>query len=184
MGKIMPLDRLSQSAKTFRAAVLVAGVIGLLAGSYAWYQVGAERRIDLEDVDRRARALAHQQSVTVSSFLSGPDAEVSLLLGSRLDGFGRLLGYAVFGTDGRLLAAGKAVKDYVEKAPTIVAKVVAGAPEAMETIQSEGPPVRVFAFRVQNPTGHFEAYCLFTTTSLSSMIGQRPDSFSPSSGSC
>ena len=66
----MPIEHLSQSAKTLRAAILVAGVIGLLAGSYAWYQVGAERKIDIEDVDRRARALAHQQSTIVSNFLA------------------------------------------------------------------------------------------------------------------
>jgi trehalose-6-phosphate synthase len=160
MAKINQIERLSPSAKTLRAAVLVAGVIGLLAGSYAWYQVGAERRIDLEDVDRRARALAHQQSVTVSNFLSGPDAEVALLLGSRLDGFGRLLGYAVYGTDGRLLAAGKAVKDYADPVPSVVAAVVAGGSEATETIPTERLPVRVSAFRVESPEGTFRGVLL------------------------
>ncbi len=50
----------SQFSKSLRTGVLIAGAFGIVTGAMAWFQAQNERRIDTEDVDRRARALAHQ----------------------------------------------------------------------------------------------------------------------------
>ncbi|HJW81050.1 MAG TPA: hypothetical protein VJ396_02305, partial [Acidiferrobacterales bacterium] len=95
--------------RSLRLGLLIAAIIGLVTGLFAWQQVDSERKIDLEDVTRRAHVLAQQLSERTSQALTLPDAPARQALRPRLEGYQRLLGYAVFRADGRLLAAGKTV---------------------------------------------------------------------------
>ncbi len=94
-----------QAARSLRAGLLIAGVVGLLGTAFTWRQTRHERAIDTEDIDRRARALSHVLSYTVHEALLGPADQVAARMGKRLDGYSRLLGCAVFGPDARVLAA-------------------------------------------------------------------------------
>jgi trehalose 6-phosphate synthase len=101
--------------RSLRLGLLIAAVIGLVTGLFAWHQLDNERKIDLEDVTRRAHVLAQQLSDRAAHALALPDAQARQALLPRLEGYQRLLGYAVFRADGRLLAAGKAVTEFSDK---------------------------------------------------------------------
>ena len=149
----MPIGPLSQFSKSLRTGVLIAGVVGVFTGAMAWYQAQSERRIDTEDVDRRARALAHQLSFTVDAALEQPDADVAAALDSRLEGYRRLIGFAVYRPDGRLVASAKAVTEFTQAVRGPVEKVISGEPEVTETLRSEGPPVHILATRLTDDQG-------------------------------
>jgi trehalose-6-phosphate synthase len=152
----MPLGPLSKFSKSLRASALIAGVVGVVTGAMAWYQAQSERRIDTEDVDRRARALAHQFSFTVDSALERPDADAAEAIGSRLEGYRRLIGYAVYRPDGRPVASAKAVTEFTDVVRGPLKRVLAGEPEVTETLRSEGPPVHVLATRLTDNQGSIQ----------------------------
>ena len=140
-------------ARSARTAIIIAGVIGVLAGAFAWYQAEAERAIDTEDVDRRARALAHVLSYTLHEALLGPPGDVATRLGKRLDGYSRLVGCAVFNADGALLASGAQVREFE---PLIAMHLARLSPEDLEcnaTLRPAGPPLRMRAERILKADG-------------------------------
>lgn len=149
----MHLTARQRETRSVRSAVAIAGVIGLLAGAFAWYQAEAERAIDTEDIDRRARALTHVLSYTLHEALLGPPGDVAKRLGKRLDGYSRLVGCAVYGPDGARLAAGARVP---ELEPLIVAHL-AGLPrddlESNITLWTAGPPLRMRVERLHSADG-------------------------------
>jgi trehalose 6-phosphate synthase len=102
-------------SRSLRLGLLIAAIIGLVTGVLAWRQVQTERAIDIEDVTRRNHVLAQQLSERALQALALPDAPARAALQPRLEGYRRLLGYAVFRADGRLLAAGKAVAEFSDK---------------------------------------------------------------------
>ena len=61
--------------RSLRLGLLIAAIIGLVTGLFAWHQVDSERKIDLEDVTRRAHVLAQQLSERASYALTQPDAQ-------------------------------------------------------------------------------------------------------------
>lgn len=147
------MKSLAQISKSLRMALLIAGVVGVATGGLAWYQIERERRTDIEDVDRRAHALAHQLSFTVREALERPDAEVPRLLGSRLEGYRRLIGFAVYRPDGRLVASAKAATELADEVQSPVKKVLGGQAEVIELVRSQGPPVHVLATRLPDEGG-------------------------------
>jgi len=150
----MPPMRLSPIWKSLRMAVLIAGAVGLVTSVMALYQVERERRIDIEDVDRRAHALEHQLSFTVREALARSDAEVPRALGSRLEGYRQLIGFAVYRPDGRLVASAKAATRFTEALRDPVSRVLLGGQaEVIETQRSQGPAVRVLATRLSGEDG-------------------------------
>lgn len=140
-------------SRSIRMAAFIAGVIGVFTGVMAWYQVERERKIDLEDVERRAHAIAHQLSFTIPEALARPDAEVSELLGARLEGYRRLIGCAVYRPDGRLIASAKAATEFAESLEGPVRTVLGGQPEVIEIVESMGPSVHIFAMRLPDKNG-------------------------------
>ena len=102
-------------ARSLRLGLLIAAVIGVVTGILAWHQVQTERAVDIEDVTRRAHALAEQLANPVLDSLTLPNAQARAALAPHLEGYRRLLGYAVYRTDGQLVAAGKSVSDFTEK---------------------------------------------------------------------
>ena len=142
-----------RGTRSVRTAVVIAGVTGVLAGAFAWYQAEAERAIDTEDVDRRARALAHVLSYTLHEALLGPPGDVATRLGKRLDGYSRLVGCAVFGPDGGLLAAGAQVREFEPLIAMHLAGLARDDLEFNATLRPAGPPMRMRAERLHNADG-------------------------------
>lgn len=151
----MALKAIAQASKSLRIGVLIAGVTGLTIGAMAWLQVQRERRIDLEDVDRRAHVLVHQISDNVHAALTQPDEQVGATLRSQLDGYRRLIGFAVYRPDGRHVASGKGVNEFADAIKGPVAKAVAGQPEVVEATRSHGAYVHILANRLQGDDGSF-----------------------------
>ncbi len=137
-----PRPRLSRS---LRLALLIAATIGLATGIFAWHQVDSERKIDLEDVTRRAHVLAQQLSDRALHALSLPDVQARAVLRPRLEGYRRLLGYAVFRADGRLLAVGKAVGEFADKLEGAVREALRSGKGVTEFTRAAGMRVHVLA---------------------------------------
>ncbi len=130
-------------SRSLRLGLLIAAVIGLVTGLFAWNQVDNEREIDLDDVTRRAHVLAQQLSVRATQALSLPDGLARQALLPRLEGYQRLLGYAVFRADGRLLAAGQAVTEFSDKLDDAVREALASGKEVSMLLRVTGMRVHV-----------------------------------------
>jgi trehalose-6-phosphate synthase len=147
---------LVQASRSMRAGIVIAGVVGIIATLFAWRQTHYERAIDTEDIDRRARALAHVLSYTVHDALKGPPGEVAAQLGRRLDGYSRLMGCAVFGPEGQVLAAGSQLKEYEAAIIAELAKLSELETEFNTTLIVDGPPLRMRAERLLGSDGSTE----------------------------
>ena len=97
----MPLKQLSHVSKALRMALPIAGAAGLLISAMVGFQIDHERRIDMEDVDRRAALLSQRLSEPAVAALEREDAEAKALLGPRVEGYHHLIGLAVYRPDGR-----------------------------------------------------------------------------------
>src|SRR5688572_15414719 len=149
----MALKTLPRLSRTLRFGILIAGIVGVITGAMAWQQAETERQANLEDIERRAHALAHQLSYTVREALELPDAAIVQVLGSRLDGYRRLVGFAVYRPDGRLVAAAKAVAEFTDALQEIVARALATNAEATDTLRTTGPPVHAYATPLDGDSG-------------------------------
>ncbi|OGI51094.1 MAG: hypothetical protein A3B81_05690 [Candidatus Muproteobacteria bacterium RIFCSPHIGHO2_02_FULL_65_16] len=131
-----------------RLGLLIAAIIGIATVFFARYQIESERQIDLEDVARRAHALGQQLAPAVERALALPDTQARQQLRTRLEGYRRLLGYAVFRPDGRLVASGKALAEFADKIEAPAKAAAAGGGEYGEVIRAAGMPVHVLALPV------------------------------------
>jgi alpha,alpha-trehalose-phosphate synthase [UDP-forming] len=132
---------------------LIAGVVGLATVGVAWFQWQTEGRIDRDDLDRRARSLAHQIKENVQDALSHPDDQAAKLLASQVEGHSRLIGYAVFRPDGHKVAAGKGITEYLDEIQPIAAQALSERPEVIQTIRSYETVVHALAIRLLDDTG-------------------------------
>jgi trehalose 6-phosphate synthase len=147
---IKPLAAISN---TFRRGLFIAAVVsivGLAMGLLAWYQVQREREIDLEDVDRRAHALAYQFSFSARDALAQSDTEARDFLSSRVEGYGRLIGFTVHRERGDLLAAAKAASEYVDVLDRLVKKSLATGAEVIEIARFHGPLIHALIIPVMD----------------------------------
>jgi trehalose 6-phosphate synthase len=133
--------------------LLIAGVVGLLTSVVEWQQLRHERRIDQEDQDRRAHALAFQILPAARAVLAKSDVEAVKEVGTQLEGHRRLIGFAIFRPGGRMVASGKAVPEFADAIEPVVAQVLAGRAEAMRTVESQGTWVHVLAARLAGDGG-------------------------------
>ena len=131
--------------RSLRLGLLIAAIIGIATGLFAWRQVQSERAIDLEDMTRRGHDLAQQFSERVVQALALPDTQAREVLRPRLEGYRRLLGYAVFRADGRLLAAGKAVAEFSDKLDSAAREALQSGKEVTQLIRATGMRIHVFA---------------------------------------
>jgi len=129
--------------RSLRLGLLIAAIIGLVTGLFAWHQVNNEREIDLEDVTRRAHVLAQQLSERAAQALTLPDTQARQALRPRLEGYQRLLGYAVFRANGRLLAAGKTVTEFAGKLDGAVREALQSGKEVTLLLRVTGMRVHV-----------------------------------------
>lgn len=143
----------SQISKSLRIGILIAGIVGTTTGLLAWYQVHHERAIDLEDINRRAHALAHQLAFTVRETFARPDEEAHRTLASRLEGYGRLIGFAIYRKDGQPVASAKGASDYTDILDRLVKQALASDAEIMEVVHSHGPLIHILAVPVIDTGG-------------------------------
>jgi trehalose-6-phosphate synthase len=97
----------SRFSHSLRLGIFVAAIIGLVSGFFAFHQVRRQRVLDLDDALRRAHVLGQQISDPVFQGLALPDSAARAELTPRLEGYRRLVGYAVYRADGRLLVEGR-----------------------------------------------------------------------------
>jgi trehalose 6-phosphate synthase len=147
----MSFGALSQSSKGLRIGLLVAGIVGLATACVFWIQLDYERRIDRDDLNRRARALAYQISDPVRESLSQPDPKNALA--NQLDGYSRLVGYAVFRPDGRMVASGKGVTPLSEELTGPVARAIEANQDVVESVDTHESPMHVLAYPLHDGEG-------------------------------
>lgn len=139
--------------RSLRFAVLIAMVVGLLLSALAWNQARIERRIDLDDLDRRAQALAHQMTDGVVVVLQRPDSDVAKELGAAVEGHRRLVGLAVFRPDGQVVVAGKAVREYIDLIRPAVDAALKGVPEHSQVVTAPDATLHVLVRSLKTPEG-------------------------------
>jgi alpha,alpha-trehalose-phosphate synthase [UDP-forming] len=132
-------------ARSLRLGLLIAAVIGVVTGILAWHQVQTERAVDIEDVTRRAHALAEQLANPVLDSLTLPNAQARAALAPHLEGYRRLLGYAVSRTDGQLVAAGKSVSDFTGKLEPAAREAARTHADVVELTRAVGMRIHVLA---------------------------------------
>ncbi|HET6203899.1 MAG TPA: trehalose-6-phosphate synthase [Planctomycetota bacterium] len=145
---------LLRSSKRLRLAVLVAGLAGLAVTGMAWQMVRRERESGAEDLGRRASLLAHRLAPAVAEALESEDLVVPFKLGPSLEGHRRLLGFAVFRPDGRMVASGENVVDLSPAMSGAVARALAGEEEAVEMVRTEDYHLHVLASRLGGGAEH------------------------------
>jgi trehalose 6-phosphate synthase len=150
----MHVQSLAPASKSLRIGLLVAGLAGLATGLVAWVQVEQERRIDQDDMARRAHALAHQVSSSVLRNLAQPDPSIAAeSLAADLGGYRRLLGFAVFLPGGRLFAAGEGASEFVPELRGPVAEALTRNAEVTANVRAPDAYLHVLAFPLPNPDG-------------------------------
>ena len=149
----MALTERPRLARSLRLGLLIAAVIATALGVFAWLQVQGEREIDLKDVTLRAEALAQQLTPAADQALTLSNSEARNTLRGRLDGYGRLLGYAVFKPDGQLVAAGSSVLDFADRLSPAARRASRTGQETFIMTQSQGVPIYALAVPLKDSKG-------------------------------
>jgi hypothetical protein len=144
---------IENASKPLLIGLSVASAAGVLLGVISWFAIERERRIDLDDFDRRAHAVAFQISHQVRECLSLPDAEIAAELTSRLEGHRRLIGFAVFRPDANLAVAGSGVVEYAELLRDSVDSAISESREHTSLIHSDGVSLHALATPIYADTG-------------------------------
>jgi len=149
----MNLKPIRRASLGLRIGLLIACILSLAFGVMIWFQVGAERRIDHEDLNRRSHVLAHQMSSSTIESLALSDAEFRKARIQDLNGHSRLLGFAVYRPDGRLVAAGKGVADFGDEMRSPVKHAFQSDREVVEIIQVPDSQIHILAFPLRDTDG-------------------------------
>jgi len=147
------LNNRSRVPRAARIGLLVAGAVGLATGLMAWTQVQREREINEEDLQRRAHALAHQMTWPVRLALALPDPAVATALGDRLNGYRRVIGFAVFRPDGRMIASGQGVSEFLDEMRPRVAQAIQSGEEVAEILRLRDSPIHILASCIKDASG-------------------------------
>jgi trehalose 6-phosphate synthase len=119
----------------------------------AWTQVQRERRIDREDLDRRAHVMAHQMTWAVRHALTLPDLEAAETLGDRLNGYRRALGFAVFRPDGRMIASGQGLSEFSDELRPRVSEAIKNGSEVAESVRLRDSLLHILAYCIKDTNG-------------------------------
>lgn len=144
---------LARSSQALRLGIVVAGMAALVFAAVSWHQIRQERRIDEEDLSRRAALLAHRLSAGAVQALGRSDAEIDALLTERLEGHNRLLGLAIFRADGGMLAAGRNLIDVEDLLHPVVDRVLHGEGETSAVTEEGAGDLHVYARPVADGEG-------------------------------
>ena len=149
----MSFRTIGPSWKGLRIGLVIAGIVGGIAAVFAWFQIQQESRIDQEDLNRRAVVLAHRVSDTVLTALGHSDAEAKKMLSGELEGYGRLKGFAVYRSNGRLVAASKGLAEFLPELESPITQALRSSTEVTQTTQTFEEFVHVMAVPVLDSEG-------------------------------
>lgn len=139
--------------RSVRFGLVVAVIAAMGTGAMVWYQVREDYRTSVEDLDRRASVLLHRNLPATRNALLLPDDQVGTSMGDRLEGRSRLLGFAIFRPDLRLVAGGDGVADLEPILAPIVQRIHPLTPEVHEVVRSASGTTHVLASEVAGEDG-------------------------------
>ena len=139
--------------RSVRFGLVVAFLAALGTGAIVWYQVHEEYRTSVGDLDRRAGVLIHRNTPAARMALALADEQVEASMGDRLDGHSRLLGFALFRPDGRLVAAGQGMADLEAILRPIVAGLGPGESKTQEVVRNDSGTTHVMASVISGADG-------------------------------
>jgi trehalose-6-phosphate synthase len=102
-------------SRSIGLGLIVAFLAALGTGGVVWVLVRAQYERGVEDLDRRAGVLVQRNTAMAERALSAPPEELESVVGDRLEGISRLLGFAVYRAEGdrlTLVRAGKGVEEF------------------------------------------------------------------------
>jgi alpha,alpha-trehalose-phosphate synthase [UDP-forming] len=147
----MPLKRFSHVSKALQMALPIAGAAGLLISAMVGFQIEHERRVDMEDVDRRAALLSQRLSEPAVAALELEDAEAKALLGPRVEGYHHLIGLAVYRPDGRPVAQARSIALLQEALSGPVTRVLTEQRQASEVTHVRGARLHMVISPLKGP---------------------------------
>ena len=145
--------RLRRGSPAVRLGLVVMTALGIASIVIAWQQAERERRFDLQEVGRRAHALAFEASFPIREALRAADAGTLVRKSHRLEGYGHLLGYAVFRADGQALAQGTAVVDYADQVKAAAGRALRERAEVLTISRDQAPPLHLLALPLHDDAG-------------------------------
>ncbi len=98
------------SSKSIRLGLTLALIAMVATGIVAWFQAEHERNQGIEDLSRRALLLGHRVTGAARDALAQDRDGSSVDLGDLFDGHLRLLGIALYRSDGTLVVAGQGLE--------------------------------------------------------------------------
>lgn len=106
------MTRPPQRSRSLWFGLVIAALAGLATALISSQQVRGEHQMGLDDLERRARVLADRVRSSTLAAMTLPEGEIRAALQEHLDGHGRLLGFALFNSEGRLLASGPGTEGF------------------------------------------------------------------------
>jgi trehalose 6-phosphate synthase len=125
--------------------MFVAAILGLFTALFAWRQVQNERNTDLEDVTSRAQVLVQQNADRASTALAMPEEDARVYLQDVMDGYRRLLGFAVFRSDGKLVGAGLDVAEFTAEIEAAASAALQSNDDVVRVKRVAGTRIHIFA---------------------------------------
>ena len=139
-----------------RMGLLVTGLMGLLMGALAWFQVERERTTDLDELDRRAYVLVHQMAYSIQAILKLPDKEAAAALGSTLEGYRPLIGLAVYRPDGRLIAEGPDLAEFSSELKQTVIQAIKEPKDVVKVLKMPTTQIHIVTSVIRTAEGQPE----------------------------
>jgi hypothetical protein len=139
--------------RSVRFGLVVAVLAAIGTGAVVWYQVHQEYRSSVEDLDRRAGVLLHRNIPPARIALALPDYQVAAAMGDRLEGHSRLLGFALFRPDGRLIASGPALSDLEPVLAPVVKQISPERLDAQAVVRNDSGTTHILARAVPGSDG-------------------------------
>lgn len=149
----MSTTRSPFTSKSLRFGLVIATLAGIATGAVFWFQINSEHRQGLDDLTRRAQLLGHRIAPTAKQALAREDSQVPALMGDRLDGHSRLLGMALFRTDGTMIASGQGLADLAGSIREAVQQGLADKSAYSDLHRDRGGSTHVLVQPLTNETG-------------------------------
>lgn len=144
------MKSLLRTTRTLRIAFLIAGVTGLATAYMSWQTIEREHQIDMEDLTRRSRIVAHRLVPSAAEAINRSDTEMASMLGPQLEGHSRLMGLAVFNKEGQVVAAGGDLVDFADTLKPAAAKALASNSEVVELVRYHEFTLHILAKPVES----------------------------------
>lgn len=146
-----PKARRFQVPRSARFGLVVAFLAAVGSGAVVWHQVRDEYRTSVEDLDRRAGMLLYRNASAARDALQLPLDSVAGGMGDRLEGHSRLLGLALFGQDGTMVAAGPGVSDLEAALQAVATRATPAEPQVAEVVRGSFGTMHIVALAVTGP---------------------------------